>query len=105
MGWALHISGKGLVRNYDFQMIANLKSCKWRSLQKERVEIGDVIYIEAKSGAVKLQRQSATFATEFNQLSSLKICRSVKEESSSFSTKFGDCFQFLLIQPSLSGKY
>lgn len=27
----------------------------YESLQKERVEVGDVIYIEANSGAVKVQ--------------------------------------------------
>uniref|UniRef100_A0A8C7GMT6 RuvB-like helicase n=1 Tax=Oncorhynchus kisutch TaxID=8019 RepID=A0A8C7GMT6_ONCKI len=36
------------------------------SLQKERVEAGDVIYIEANSGAVKRQGQCDTFATEFD---------------------------------------
>ncbi len=38
----------------------------YESLQKERVEIGDVIYIEANSGAVKRQGRSDTFATEFD---------------------------------------
>ncbi|KAJ8872064.1 hypothetical protein PR048_025665 [Dryococelus australis] len=38
----------------------------YESLQKERVETGDVIYIEANSGAVKRQGRSDTFATEFD---------------------------------------
>lgn len=38
----------------------------YESLQKERVEIGDVIYIEANSGAVKRQGRSDTYATEFD---------------------------------------
>lgn len=38
----------------------------YESLQKERVEIGDVTYIEANSGAVKRQGRSDTFATEFD---------------------------------------
>ena len=36
------------------------------ALQKEKVEVGDVIYIEANSGAVKRQGRSDTFATEFD---------------------------------------
>lgn len=38
----------------------------YESLQKERVETGDVIYIEANSGAVKRQGRSDNFATEFD---------------------------------------
>ena len=38
----------------------------YESMQKERVEVGDVIYIEANSGAVKRQGRSDTFATEFD---------------------------------------
>jgi len=38
----------------------------YESLQKERVEVGDVIYIETNSGAVKRQGRSDTFATEFD---------------------------------------
>ncbi|XP_063238161.1 ruvB-like 1 [Bacillus rossius redtenbacheri] len=38
----------------------------YESLQKERVETGDVIYIEANSGAVKRQGRSDTYATEFD---------------------------------------
>ena len=38
----------------------------YESLQKEKVEVGDVIYIEAYSGAVKRQGRSDTFATEFD---------------------------------------
>lgn len=38
----------------------------YESLQKEKVEVGDVIYVEANSGAVKRQGRSDTFATEFD---------------------------------------
>ncbi|KAK2184872.1 hypothetical protein NP493_249g00021 [Ridgeia piscesae] len=38
----------------------------YESLQKEKVEVGDVIYIEANSGAVKRQGRSDAFATEFD---------------------------------------
>uniref|UniRef100_A0A6I8PEC2 RuvB-like helicase n=1 Tax=Ornithorhynchus anatinus TaxID=9258 RepID=A0A6I8PEC2_ORNAN len=38
----------------------------FESLQKERVEAGDVIYIEANSGAVKRQGRCDTYATEFD---------------------------------------
>uniref|UniRef100_A0A8C7QWJ4 RuvB-like helicase n=1 Tax=Oncorhynchus mykiss TaxID=8022 RepID=A0A8C7QWJ4_ONCMY len=38
----------------------------YESLQKERVEAGDVIYIEANSGAVKRQGRCDTFATDFD---------------------------------------
>ncbi|TVK90554.1 RuvB-like 1 [Bagarius yarrelli] len=38
----------------------------YESLQKEKVEVGDVIYIEANSGAVKRQGRCDTFATEFD---------------------------------------
>merc|ERR1712042_18632 len=38
----------------------------YESLQKEKVEVGDVIYIEANSGAAKRQGRSDTFATEFD---------------------------------------
>lgn len=37
------------------------------------MEVGDVIYIEANSGAVKRQGRSDTFATEFD-LEVRKIC-------------------------------
>lgn len=36
------------------------------SLQKEKVTVGDVIYIEANSGAVKRQGRSDTYAAEFD---------------------------------------
>ena len=36
------------------------------SLQKEKVTVGDVIYIESNSGAVKRQGRSDTFAAEFD---------------------------------------
>ncbi|KRT82601.1 AAA protein, partial [Oryctes borbonicus] len=38
----------------------------YEALQKEKVEVGDVIYIEANSGAVKRQGRSDAFATEFD---------------------------------------
>ncbi len=38
----------------------------YEALQKERVEVGDVIYIEANSGAVKRCGRSDAFATEFD---------------------------------------
>uniref|UniRef100_A0A182FAX4 DNA helicase n=1 Tax=Anopheles albimanus TaxID=7167 RepID=A0A182FAX4_ANOAL len=38
----------------------------YETLQREKVEVGDVIYIEANSGAVKRQGRSDTFATEFD---------------------------------------
>ncbi|EDQ92872.1 uncharacterized protein MONBRDRAFT_19122 [Monosiga brevicollis MX1] len=38
----------------------------YESLQKEKVEVGDVIYIEANSGAVKRLGRSDNFATEFD---------------------------------------
>lgn len=38
----------------------------YESLQKEKVETGDVIYIEVNSGAVKRQGRSDNFATEFD---------------------------------------
>lgn len=58
-------------------MIIGLKTAKgtkqlkldpsiFESLQKERVEAGDVIYIEANSGAVKRQGRCDTYATEFD---------------------------------------
>ncbi len=38
----------------------------YESLQKEKVAIGDVIYIEAGSGAVKRVGRSDSFASEFD---------------------------------------
>lgn len=38
----------------------------YESLQKEDVSVGDVIYIEANSGAVKRVGRSDAFATEFD---------------------------------------
>lgn len=38
----------------------------YESLQKEKVEAGDVIYIEANSGAVKRQGRSDSYATEYD---------------------------------------
>ncbi|KAK0094390.1 hypothetical protein PV326_011044 [Microctonus aethiopoides] len=59
------------------QVIVGLKTAKgtkqlkldpsiYQSLQKEKVETGDVIYIEANSGAVKRQGRSDNYATEFD---------------------------------------
>lgn len=42
----------------------------YESLQKEGVSVGDVIYIEANSGAVKRVGRSDAFATEFD----LEVC-------------------------------
>ena len=58
-------------------MIVGLKSAKgtktlrldpviYESIQKERVTIGDVIYIEANTGAVKRVGRSDAYATEFD---------------------------------------
>jgi len=38
----------------------------YESLQKEKVQVGDVIYIESNSGAVKRVGRSDTFATEYD---------------------------------------
>lgn len=38
----------------------------YENLQKEKVEVGDVIYIEANNGAVKRQGRSDTYATEYD---------------------------------------
>ena len=38
----------------------------YESLQKEKVQVGDVIYIEANSDAVKRQGRCDTYATEFD---------------------------------------
>ena len=58
-------------------VIVGLKSAKgtktlrldpviYESIQKERVTIGDVIYIEANTGAVKRVGRSDAYATEFD---------------------------------------
>lgn len=56
----------------------------YESLQKEKVDVGDVIYIEANSGAVKRQGRSDTFATEFDlEVSSLsKLIVDIRKKSS-----------------------
>ncbi|KAI1286995.1 RuvB-like 1 [Halotydeus destructor] len=38
----------------------------YETIQRERVEVGDIIYIEANSGAVKRQGRSDAYATEFD---------------------------------------
>lgn len=43
-----------------------LDSTIYESLQKEKIEIGDVIYIEANSGAVKRQGKSDSYAAEYD---------------------------------------
>eukprot|EP01098_Paradermamoeba_levis_P014514 TRINITY_DN6956_c0_g1_i2.p1 TRINITY_DN6956_c0_g1~~TRINITY_DN6956_c0_g1_i2.p1 ORF type:complete len:459 (-),score=119.00 TRINITY_DN6956_c0_g1_i2:178-1554(-) len=59
------------------QVIVGLKTAKgvkqlrlapsiYESIQKEKVSVGDVIYIEANSGAVKRVGRSDAFATEFD---------------------------------------
>ncbi|VEL12430.1 unnamed protein product [Protopolystoma xenopodis] len=43
-----------------------LDPCIYESLHKERVEVGDVIYIEANSGAVKRQGRCDVYAAEYD---------------------------------------
>merc|ERR1712093_153094 len=43
-----------------------LDSSIYDTLQKEKIEVGDVIYIEATSGAVKRVGRSDAYATEFD---------------------------------------
>lgn len=50
----------------------------FESLQKEKVEVGDVIYIEANSGAVKRQGRSDAYATEFDLEVSAAVESSLK---------------------------
>ena len=38
----------------------------YENIQKEKVAIGDVIYIEATSGAIKRVGRSDSYATEYN---------------------------------------
>eukprot|EP00054_Salpingoeca_dolichothecata_P010090 m.56792 g.56792 ORF g.56792 m.56792 type:complete len:457 (+) comp18797_c0_seq3:27-1397(+) len=38
----------------------------YESIQKEKIQVGDVIYIEANSGAVKRQGRSDSYASEFD---------------------------------------
>ncbi|XP_039249901.1 ruvB-like 1 [Styela clava] len=38
----------------------------YENIQKDKVEVGDVIYIEANNGAVKRQGRSDTYATEYD---------------------------------------
>jgi RuvB-like protein 1 (pontin 52) len=38
----------------------------YETIQRERVEVGDIIYIEANSGAVKRQGRSDAYATEYD---------------------------------------
>lgn len=38
----------------------------YETLQRERVDVGDVIYIEANSGSVRRQGRCDAFATEFD---------------------------------------
>jgi RuvB-like protein 1 (pontin 52) len=58
-------------------LLVNLKSAKgtkklrldpsiYEAIQKERVRLGDVIYIEANTGAVKRVGRSDAYATEFD---------------------------------------
>ncbi|KAK1341221.1 hypothetical protein QTO34_017624 [Cnephaeus nilssonii] len=51
----------------------------FESLQKERVEAGDVIYIEANSGAIKRQGRCDTYDTEFNLEAEEVMCTRKKE--------------------------
>ncbi|XP_045146075.1 ruvB-like 1 [Echinops telfairi] len=50
----------------NLKVLLALDPSIFESLQKERVEAGDVIYIEANSGAVKRQGRCDTYATEFD---------------------------------------
>ena len=43
-----------------------LDPCIYESLQKEHVEVGDVIYIEANSGAVKRQGRCDVYTAEYD---------------------------------------
>lgn len=47
-------------------------------MQKEKVETGDVIYIEANSGAVKRQGRSDSYATEYDlEVINVYICYNI----------------------------
>lgn len=46
--------------------VLKLESSLYQNMLKEKITIGDVIYIEAASGAVKRQGRCDTFATEFD---------------------------------------
>jgi len=61
----------------------------YESLQKERVEIGDVIYVEANSGAVKRQGRSDTFATEFDLEVSFWYSLNARNHSKALNFKLG----------------
>ena len=50
--------------------------CKYDALTKEKVSVGDVIYIEANSGAVKRVGRSDAYASEFDLEDSYLIQRS-----------------------------
>lgn len=70
----LYISGYGKTVSHVIIGLRTTKGSKqlkldpsiYEALQKEKVEVGDVIYIEATSGAVKRQGRSDAFATEFD---------------------------------------
>ena len=49
----------------------------YETIQKEKIAVGDVIYIEANSGAVKRQGRSDAFVTEFD----LEVCLNTSSHS------------------------
>lgn len=46
----------------------------YESLQKERVEVGDVIYIEANSGAVKVNYLTFMCYASVGRINTSKLC-------------------------------
>ena len=59
----------------DNQINISTHKTKSNRVQKEGVAVGDVIYIEANSGAVKRVGRSDAFATEFDlEVSAFVIC-------------------------------
>lgn len=72
--WTLYLSGYGKTVSHVIIGLRTARGSKqlkldpsiYEALQKEKVEVGDVIYIEATSGAVKRQGRSDAYATEFD---------------------------------------
>ena len=60
----------------------------YESLQKEKVNVGDVIYIEANSGACKRVGRSDTYATQYD----LEVSRTSSEQSACFHFVFFSLF-------------
>ncbi|CAF1055473.1 unnamed protein product [Adineta steineri] len=69
-----HFAGYGKTVSHVVIGLRTVKGAKqlkldpsiYETLQKEKVEIGDVIYIEANSGAVKRQGRCDAYATEYD---------------------------------------